>query len=53
MITQWRAGPGGMIGLDYCALPTVFKIRGIKKKFRQDVFDGLQIMERAVLSDKS
>lgn len=49
MLTQWRVGAGGATGLDYTALPVVFGIRGIAKKDRADIFDGVQIMERAAL----
>jgi hypothetical protein len=49
MLTQWRIGPAGSTGLDYAALPVVFRLRGVKQVDRQDVFDGVQTMERAVL----
>lgn len=50
MLTQWRvSGTGGVVGLDYAALPVVFKIRSVKKKHRQEVFDGVQVMEYAAI----
>lgn len=49
MATQWRAGPGGPIGLDYGALPSVFRIRGIAVRDRSEIFDGIQIMEAEAL----
>lgn len=49
MLTQWRVGHSGATGLDYSALPVVFNIRQIKKAKRADIFDGLQVMERAAL----
>jgi hypothetical protein len=49
MLTQWRVGPGGLVGFDYCALPVVFRIRKISHLEREDVFDGLMIMERAAI----
>lgn len=50
MLTQWRvSGSGGVIGLDYAALPVVLKIREVKKKDRQEVFDGIQVMEHSAL----
>jgi hypothetical protein len=49
MLTQWRVGATGATGLDYAALPAVFSIRHIKREDRADVFDGLQVMERAAL----
>lgn len=51
MATQWRvAGMGGYIGLDYNVLPFVFRQLGIGKKKQPEVFSGLQILEREVLS---
>ena len=49
MMTQWRVGPGGVCGLDYGALPVVFRLRAVPQKERTDIFDGLQIMESAAL----
>ena len=49
MLTQWRVGPTGITGLDYQALPVVFRIRQVKKRDRAGIFNGLQIMERAAL----
>lgn len=49
MLTQWRVGPGGATGLDYTALPIVLRIREIPRTERQDIFDGIQTMERAAL----
>lgn len=39
----------GPIGLDYTALPVVFKFRGIGPETEIDVFEGVQIMEVAAL----
>ena len=49
LLTQWRVGRSGITGLDYQALPVVLKIRGIKKRDRAEIFDCIQIMERAAL----
>lgn len=49
LLTQWRVGPGGLVGLDYGAIPVVFRIRKVKPVDREHVFDGLRIMERAAL----
>lgn len=49
MSTQWRVGMGGATGLDYAALPAVLNIRRVKN--REDVFECLQIMERAILAE--
>ena len=45
MQTQWRAGPNGAIGLDYVALPTVFRLVGVPRKDWTDVFEGVRILE--------
>lgn len=45
MNTQWRAGAGGLIGLDYAALPTVMKFVGVKRDRWTDVFEGVRLME--------
>lgn len=50
MLTQWRYGPNGAAGLDYNALPFVMSVRGVKALDREDVFEGVQIMERAALT---
>jgi hypothetical protein len=47
--TQWRVGPGGILGLDYNVLPMIFRLRGIGKSDRTDIFDGLQVMEYAAI----
>lgn len=47
--TQWRVGTSGVIGLDYNVLPFVYKIREVKMSDRADVFEGIQIMERAAM----
>lgn len=48
--TQWRAGTGGIVGLDYTAvlayLRTVQQLRGAELR---EVFDCLQAAERAML----
>jgi len=49
MLTQWRTGPGGVAGLDYGALRMVYWVRKIKPADREDVFERLQIMEKAAL----
>ena len=48
---QWRVGMSGATGLDYVAVPVVMDLRGIiRPKARRRVFEGLRIMESAVLS---
>lgn len=48
--TQWRCGPIGPTGLDYCAIDPVMRLRGIEKRDRADVFEAVRIMEGAALA---
>jgi hypothetical protein len=49
MATQWRPSFGGVIGLDYAALPAVLDLLAVPKKKRPAVFDDLRTMEDAAL----
>jgi hypothetical protein len=49
MITQWRVGMSGAIGLDYNVLPVIWNARRIRLAERGDLLDDLQIMEQAAL----
>ena len=49
MNTQWRVGPGGVVGLDYKALDAVMKFRGITGEEMSQRFDDIQIMESAAI----
>lgn len=49
MGTQWRTGPGGIVGLDYTPLPAVMRWRGVPRKQRAQVFDDVRVMEDAAL----
>lgn len=49
MLTQWRVGMSGATGLDYAALPAVLGLRGILHDEQSQIFDDIQIMERAAL----
>jgi hypothetical protein len=49
MSTQWNVGMSGATGLIYASLPVIFNIRRVKD--RSDVFDCLQVMERAILAE--
>lgn len=49
LITQWRAGPGGRIGLDYAAVPVTLDMIGIDRSEWTALFDDLRVMERAAL----
>nr|DAG83662.1 MAG TPA: protein of unknown function DUF1799 [Caudoviricetes sp.] len=49
LATQWRAGPGGVMGLDYTAIPSVAEMLGVRKKHLQRIFQDLRVMEAAAL----
>ncbi len=48
--TQWRVGPGGPVGLDYAALPTVLRLIGLRRRDAREAFEGLQVMEGEALA---
>lgn len=50
MRTQWRVGMSGLIGLDYCALPTVFRMQAIQRAEQPAAFDDLRLMEVETLN---
>ncbi len=45
MATQWRAGMGGPIGLDYNALPAVMRLVGVPRAQWTETFESLRVME--------
>ncbi|WP_290128151.1 DUF1799 domain-containing protein [Pseudomonas simiae] len=49
MSTQWRAGAGGAIGLDYSSIRDVAGFLGIKKKKLAEIFPDLQVLEGEAL----
>ena len=49
MSTQWRAGAGGAIGLDYSCTRDVAGFLGIKKKKLAEIFPDLQVLEGEAL----
>ena len=46
--TQWRTNMSGLAGFDYAGIETAFRLR--RRRLRKPVFEGLQVMEGAVLS---
>ncbi len=50
MQTQWRAGMGGVVGLDYTALPVVMDLIGTAANERAECFDGVRVMENEALA---
>lgn len=48
--TQWQVGGmGGLVGLRYEAIEPVFRLCGVKKRERRDLFDAIRVMEEAVM----
>jgi hypothetical protein len=45
LLTQWRVGPAGHLGIDYTAIPVVMDLRDIPREERSAVFDDLRVME--------
>lgn len=51
MNTQWRiAAGGGVVGLDYNAIPAVMLMLGIPRSERATVFTDLRVFESVALS---
>lgn len=50
MRTQWRTGPAGRTGLDYGALPEVWRRLKVPPAERDEVFSMLGVLEMAALS---
>lgn len=49
MATQWRTGMAGPTGLDYAALPPVFRLLSIPRSLWPDTFECLRVMESEAL----
>lgn len=49
--TQWRVSANGPVGLDYAAIPVVFRMLGVRREDWQDLFDDLRLIERAALEE--
>lgn len=49
LTTQWRTGFSGATGLDYVALPTVFRLAGVPRADWPALFDDIRVMERGAL----
>ena len=50
VLTQWRMGPTGPVGLDYAGVEAVMRMRMVPAKERGQMLDDLRIMERAALA---
>lgn len=49
MMTQWRMGPGGPIGMDYNVLPSVFRLQRVRREIWPSVFDDVRTVESVAL----
>lgn len=49
MLTQWRVGPGGLVGLDYTAIEPVRRSLHITSRKAARLLPDLQVMEQAAL----
>ena len=49
LLTQWRLGFNGPVGLDYAVVPTVLNLHGIKRKKWEEIFHCLRVMEDEAL----
>jgi len=47
--TQWVAGTGGLVGLNYPSVWGMCKLLGIRDEDELDVFDCIQTLEREAL----
>ena len=47
--TQWQHGPHGATGLNYAAIPSVFRLKGIARKDWSLLFECLRILEDEAL----
>lgn len=51
MGTQWRTGSSGATGLDYVALPTVLRLKGVPRPQWAEMFEAVRVMEYAALEE--
>jgi hypothetical protein len=56
LLTQWRMGPmGGVVGLDYSAIPPTLDLLEVAREDRRELFEMLRVMENEavkVLNEK-
>ncbi len=50
LLTQWRAGPGGIVGLDYGVLFSYLDRQGLSGKAWDQMFNDIRVMEQAALA---
>lgn len=49
LLTQWRTGPGGIIGLDYNVALAFIARKNLENEAFDALFDDLRILEAAAL----
>lgn len=49
MGTQWRVGMSGPTGLDYAAIPAVFRFLRVPRDRQSNVFEDVRVMETAAI----
>lgn len=46
LLTQWRMAPqGGVVGLDYAAIPPTLELLGVEREAWPGLFEQLRVME--------
>ena len=50
VLTQWRMGPTGPVGLDYAGVEATMRMKMVPSKERGAMLDDLRVMERAALA---
>ena len=50
LLTQWRMGAGGPVGLDYLALPVVARMLHVGRRALREAFDALRVCESEALA---
>lgn len=52
MLTQWRVGVGGLVGLDYAALYPLLDREAEGRGDWDGLFDDVRVMEHAILDSQ-
>lgn len=50
LLTQWRVGMGGLVGLDYAAVPLAGQCLGLRRGALRRALAGVQVMEAEALA---
>ena len=52
ILTQWRMGPAGAVGLDYNVLPFVLEVMDVPRRAWRQVLEDVGVMEAAALRSR-